>query len=236
MPNKTSTDNPKRIERSNEFRQAAYSDYVSSRLLLRNVHLEQGVILASTCVEKYFKSYLAVCGRKRDGHLCKKLMSSVFSLKSFPKGKINQSFILWLAKMYKMRYLDNLPNNYKEVISRNNTLAELDRLVALFERTIVVEVDGVKRKSYYDHQIEQNNEEICGDNWTQLGVTQKEFVEDHEERVLLKERINTGCIETFILGGVNASNAPAKAVGIYEEDFSKIMSSIGVKIIGKKSE
>ena len=51
------------------FRLVGYQDYVAARLLLRNGLEIQGLILASTCMEKYLKEVLATAGKATATHL-----------------------------------------------------------------------------------------------------------------------------------------------------------------------
>ena len=51
------------------FIKTGFRDYVASRFLLNNDFFMQGVTLASSAVEKYFKAILVIHNLKRNVHL-----------------------------------------------------------------------------------------------------------------------------------------------------------------------
>nr|WP_320023319.1 hypothetical protein [uncultured Draconibacterium sp.] len=114
----------------------AYEDYIAARQLLINDLLIQGCILANTSIEKYFKGMKAILGEEVPRHHD----ITVNKFKNTIKNKfgrlyqlINFDFIKLLAKSYKLRYFDEIDDDFNISIVKAKTLAELDYLVSEIE-------------------------------------------------------------------------------------------------------
>ena len=74
------TADPQKTLAVRTFINLAFKDYIAARALL-NTDLAElalgGAILASTCIEKYFKAIMAFRGNRTSKHLSKALVNSI---------------------------------------------------------------------------------------------------------------------------------------------------------------
>lgn len=148
------SNDPKRFTSALKYLGMGYTDYLSARILLRSEQYVQGVILAAAAIEKYFKGLLAATGKPTSGALSKKMIRAVVD-SGFDYALINDTFIKWLLHVYTLRYYDNVPKDFKAVISRNNTLAELDKTVNTIELALSFEKDNKPIKSTYWQHLDK---------------------------------------------------------------------------------
>ena len=120
----------------------AYNDYIAARVLLNKGYTLQGVMYASTAIEKYFKTVICLyTGSLLRGHMD---IPNIFTKKIAEFGygviieKIDPLFVGILQKGYKLRYYDNVLEVTTIGFFRNRFLGELDGAVALFEKLSVV--------------------------------------------------------------------------------------------------
>jgi hypothetical protein len=123
---------PKQLRKSEfgqktaDFLNIAYKDYLAARVLL-NAHLPvQGAVLASTAVEKYFKAILAFGGNESQGHLKKAHFNAVKNFDPQLWALLSQEFVELLQRVYSLRYQDDLEKSFNVVIATREFLAELD--------------------------------------------------------------------------------------------------------------
>jgi HEPN domain-containing protein len=119
------------------FVNAAFRDYLAARVLLLSGLTVQGAVLASTAIEKYLKALLAFRGNRSHGHLKRAHLNAFKNYSPRFYAAFNEEFLLFLQKLYPLRYPDSLPKGFNVVIARREFLAELDdtaiRLNASFQ-------------------------------------------------------------------------------------------------------
>lgn len=159
----------------------AFEDYIAARLLLINGLLSQGCILANTAIEKYFKGMIAILGEKIPRHhdiSVKRYQNTIKSNYRIIHKIINYEFIQFLAKTYKLRYLDEVEENFNLTIIKNKTLAELDYIVKNIEErfkiTSTTKPDG--KKMYEDYK-DNKNPYLYMNNYYLIKQDKKQFIE-----------------------------------------------------------
>lgn len=131
-----------KIDEIRNFKFLAFDDYIAARkILLSNKEHRNGIILASTCVEKYFKAFLACFDVKKRGHMGEKLIRTVEGVGDEGKkliGLMDQTFLKLLTDSYSLRYLDsnkNKVNSFSFCVSQ--VICELDYVVNIIEHSIM---------------------------------------------------------------------------------------------------
>lgn len=109
-----------------DFLQAAFDDYLAARVLIRSKLLPQGVVLASTAIEKYCKAVLAAQGQSSPGRLKLAQWNCLQDFDAAGYTTFNKEFFLFLQKCFKLRYPDSLPVGFAIAIHSRELLAELD--------------------------------------------------------------------------------------------------------------
>ncbi len=148
---------------------AAAKDYIGARVLLNAQLPVQGSILASTAIEKYFKTIMALRGNSSNGHLRKAHWNSVKNYAPELFVDISPSFLLFLQCCYKMRYPDTLGPGFNLVIASREFLAELDQTAMLLHyglglrnRGEFVGTDIETYRKNRDERLVLNNHVIAG--------------------------------------------------------------------------
>ena len=149
----------------------AYSDYIAARILLNKDYTLQGVILASTAIEKYFKALVAICtGRKIHVHMDR--FDKIQKIIEETEYKtvidcIDSRFIDILGKAYKLRYYDNVSESYSVGFFKNQFLGELDGAVALFEKIFIeIQAGDLIVLTPLKQDLKKNNPDLFYNNWT----------------------------------------------------------------------
>ena len=167
---------------------AAAKDYIAARVLLNAQLPVQGAILASTAIEKYFKTIMALRGNSSTGHLRKAHWNSVKNYAPEIFVDINPAFLVFLQRCYKMRYPDTLPPGFNLVIASREFLAELDEAAMLLHygmglknRGEVVGTDIETYRKNRDVRLLLNNHVITGQSKQAFIKASPQFV--YEMRV-----------------------------------------------------
>ena len=137
---------------------SAYSDYLGARTLLSKGLLSQGVILANTSIEKYFKGILTsvnVPVSKRHDISIKKYDNTIKNRFRRLHNTINWEFVKFISMTYEMRYLDDLKPGYGIAIARLKTLAELDSLVCEIEKSF--QIGASDKPNRYKSDVDKLN-------------------------------------------------------------------------------
>ena len=108
------------------FLRTAYSDYIAARVLLNRGYTLQGMMLASTAIEKYFKTAICIW----TGKVTKVHMDNFDAIrqKVVEMGygrlieKIDPQFLELLSKAYKIRYYDDITESMTIGFFRNQFL------------------------------------------------------------------------------------------------------------------
>lgn len=162
------------------FRLLGYLDYVAARLLLRNGLEIQGLILASTSIEKYLKALLATAGKATATHLDSVgFVEVVLQSGRDVLAYISRSFLEYLGRAYAFRYLESNSGPASIAVEQRKLLAELDYSVSQFESAIILAVNGVIQKSNYAFAVEAHDSRVWAENHILTGTSKSAFVEDH---------------------------------------------------------
>jgi HEPN domain-containing protein len=162
--------------------QAAYSDYIAARVLLNKNHTLQGVILASTAIEKYFKALIiAHSGKIIPVHFDKfdRIKQAVEEMGySVLIEKMDPRFIDILTKAYPLRYYDNIKSPTSIGFFRNQFLGELDQAIYWFDQALILSNDKGAIISPLKLDFQENNPDLLENNWvTQNPIDKKRFME-----------------------------------------------------------
>lgn len=159
------------------FLRMAYKDYIAARVLLNRGYTLQGVIIASTAIEKYFKATLTLFSDKPANvhmdrfELIKKAIEDIgFGVLI---EKIDPLFIEILGKAYRLRYYDNVTEPITIGFFKNQFIGELDGTIELFERLFTITNGDANEQILtplkQDYNVSQNPD-LSENNW----VTTKE--------------------------------------------------------------
>jgi hypothetical protein len=162
------------------FRMLGYLDYVAARTLLRNGLAIQGLILASTCIEKYLKAVLATAGKATATHLdsdgfVEILRDNDRDVLSY----ISEGFLRYLGRAYAFRYIEPHSGPDSIAVEQRKLLAELDYSVGQLESAVTIRVNDTIQKSSYALAVESRDGHVWNDNHILEGTPKSDFVEVH---------------------------------------------------------
>ena len=160
----------------------AYNDYIAARVLLNKNYTLQGVILASTALEKYFKALiLSHSGKIKRVHFdrfdqIKKAVEEIGYAVII--NKIDPRFIEILTKVYPLRYYDNIESPTSVGFFKNQFLGELDQAVYWFDQAIILSDDKGTILSPVRRDFQNKNPDLFENNWiAQKPIDKKKFME-----------------------------------------------------------
>ena len=180
MSKKTITDQD-RIKQVGSFLNLGFKDYLASRVLLNSGLVLQGAICASTCVEKYFKAIIAFRGNEVKGHLKDSHFRSVKNFDASLYNSLNESFLLFLEKVYPLRYADTLQVGFSIMIPDRPTLAELDYTVAKLERSFkFIDEHGNESQRRYFQAVMERDERLYLNNYVLNNLDKEAFIAEEE--------------------------------------------------------
>lgn len=181
-----------------DFLNMSFSDYLGARVLLNNNLLLQGAILASTSIEKCLKAIAASRGNICNGHL---KQAHLRILENFDKklyDTLNLSFLKFLIKSYKMRYLDHLKDGFTLHISRKQFLAELDfTIFEIFKRFHFKSTKRGTIKLMYQELIENKDPKLYNNNYILKKISRNEFVKEQDYCYGVLKDHKMGLMEVF---------------------------------------
>jgi len=211
-------ENPFDIAKARNYLDVGFRDYVAARVLINNGLLLQGTILASTSVEKYFKSILTLNEIASHQHLNVELCNKVKIFDPTLYNAFNSSFLEILIRCYKLRYIDDVPDNFSIVLMQYPLLAELDYIISKIEEKINIFQDGKKLELGYRQNWKNKNPEFVTNNYIYLGVSKNKFIESQESKVhCLRLDANLGFQRTNIEVYYTAEKQPHD--GNFSKDF-----------------
>jgi len=169
-----------------QFFLGGYEDYLAARLLILNDLLLQGINLANTSVEKYFKGIKSITQEQVPRHHD----ITVSRFKNTLKNKfrrihnnINYEFLEILSGAYKLRYFDEIEDGFEIHLYKWTFLAELDFLISSIENSFQIKKlkysHEKNNRFLYDTSIE--NELLVKENYI-ISKTKKEIYLDRKER------------------------------------------------------
>lgn len=156
-----------------------YKDYIGARCLLRDGHLYQGAVLASTAVEKYLKAVLLIFGEKGHGHLDKPGLWKLFQSSGTDLiSVLNHEFIQFLGKAYRLRYVDDIKSDIGIAIEQYKVLAELDFSISQIASRLTIKIgDESSHISSYRTWQSAGETALYADNYVLLGSSKDLFVQ-----------------------------------------------------------
>lgn len=164
----------------------AYNDYIAARVLLNKDYTLQGVILASTALEKYFKALIVShSGKFKPVHfdrfdLIKKAIEEIGY--DVIINKMDPRFIEILSKIYPLRYYDNIKSPTSVGFFKNQFLGELDQAIYWFDQAIILSDDKGTVLSPVKRDFQNKNLDLLENNWvTQTPIDKKKFMETNCE-------------------------------------------------------
>jgi hypothetical protein len=159
-----------------QFLGIAYKDYLGARSLLNAGLLLQGAVLASTAIEKYFKAILAFRGNESPGHLSKRHINAAKNYDKRLAAALNDSFLVLLQRAYRLRYLDDLPQEFNLVIANREFIAELDFTALTIQESFRMQLNGKDAQFSY-HTDKENGDPILHiNNYILSGQNKQTFV------------------------------------------------------------
>lgn len=142
------------------FLSSSFGDYMAARILMIHNKLIQACVLANTAIEKFLKALIEANGKKSFGkHDINKLL--LFIKNQYPRlhKKLNSEFITELSKIYKTRYIDDLPISFNFAIIQSKFLAELNYTYSVLEPSLRVQ-EKSKIKSKYEYASESKDADL----------------------------------------------------------------------------
>ncbi|MFP4895676.1 hypothetical protein ACLFKU_33630 [Paraburkholderia sp. EG304] len=186
---------PQYTERVIRFWGDAFNDYIAARVLILNGLLQQGAVLASTAVEKYFKTMLATRGLEVHGHLRKAHQNSLRASDEALFAQLNPDFLKLCQHGYRLRYSEQLPIGYNIVIASREFLAELDYTALLIEGRLVRKNENAhETRGRLSKMLAANDMRLCQDNHVILGQVKEQFIYGAVQTVCELRRIANGVI------------------------------------------
>jgi len=160
-----------------DFMNDGFHDYIAARVLLNAGLLQQGAVLASTAIEKYFKAVMATRSMESHGHLKTAHWNSVRNLEPVLFAQIDGDFLQLCKKCYDLRYTEQLSIGFNAVIAQREFLAELDATVALIEDTVVrASGDGKEVQTRYTVMKRENDARIWINNHVLAQSVKEAFI------------------------------------------------------------
>jgi hypothetical protein len=162
---------------SAHFRQLAFVDYVAARLLLLNEMPLQGLILASTCVEKYLKAVLATRGKMTKTHLDSQDFFGIFRSEGLGVDEyVNENFVRYLGRSYELRYIEATTGPLSIAVETRKLLAELDYTVSQFNQRIRMFRGGELQEVDYHVAVRTKDENVWRENYLLNDIDKGKFV------------------------------------------------------------
>lgn len=163
-------------QKTADFLNIAYKDYLAARVLL-NAHLPvQGAVLASTAVEKYFKAILAFRGNESQGHLKKAHFNAVKNFDPKLWAALSQEFVALLQRVYSLRYQDALEKNFNVVIATREFLAELDYTTVTIQESFQLKQGDKEATLMYHQDRKQSDPRLFLNNHVLSGIEKQTFI------------------------------------------------------------
>jgi len=158
---------------------SAFDEYIAGRFLFLNGYYNQALTLASTAVEKYLKTALAVLNIKKRVHLDKySELCELFAPTPYHMlpGMLDEYFLEILGKIYKYRYLDELKGPTTIGFLTNQFLGELDYTIEKIDRLINITQDGIRIDSAYRRALKEKLSILFQNNFLLDRIEKNDFM------------------------------------------------------------
>jgi hypothetical protein len=164
------------LKKVRSFLSDAFNDYIAARVLLLSRLPQQGAVLSSTAIEKYFKVILAFRGNESHGHLKSAHWKAVKNFDPRLFADLDLDFLELNRKSYRLRYTDDIPIGFNLVISTREFLSELDHTALAIQRSIVIKENGTPQKTEFDSLLTSRDERLWSENHVLLGTPKTQFI------------------------------------------------------------
>lgn len=137
-------------------------DYRAARVLLIHGLLDTGCINAAYAIEKYLKALLALKRQSsKRRHLEPALLAQIYYQYPHLKERLDEDFLKFLTRTYKLRYALTKSQNFKLVINQYRCLIALDVTVKFLNDSIVVtDQSGNRLDTVLDQEIKRGRKDI----------------------------------------------------------------------------
>jgi hypothetical protein len=177
------TSDPDKTINIRNFMNLGFKDYIAARVLLNSGLLLQGAILASTSIEKYFKAILAFRGNLIEKHLNNAHLNSIKNYDPKLYGSLNESYLLFLQKSYKLRYFDNIKAGFRLAVHQRATLSELDYTVSSIQKRIKIIRGEEKLLTMYDSAVQGIDQNLFLNNYILNNINKDTFLQQEESLI-----------------------------------------------------
>jgi HEPN domain-containing protein len=160
---------------ADNFHKLAYGDYIAARTLLINNLPLQGLVFASTTVEKYLKALLILKGKILRDHITKEFLSAIRSFYKDYELNVNESFVDYLGRSYAFRYIEANSGPASITVEVRKLLAELDASVKRFE-TDLLSLRLEKNVGRYFNDFNLKDDRVIRENYLYESKNISEFI------------------------------------------------------------
>jgi len=204
------------LKKIRAFLNDALNDYIAARVLLLSKLPQQGAVLSSTAIEKYFKVVLAFRGNESRGHLKAAHWKAVRNFDPKLFSTLDLSFLELNRKCYQLRYTDDIPVGFNLVISTREFLAELDHTALSIQRSFVLANDGKKQVTWFDSLLATRDDLLWRENHSLLVISKQQYIEQAPPFIYeLRQDSARGLMEaTYVAEG------PPKVSGFLRPGFA----------------
>jgi HEPN domain-containing protein len=183
------------------FLSLAHGDYLAARHLLRAGFLEQGCALCATAVEKYLKAVIGVHGIAKSDHLGPPLFKLMKSCQPELFASLDEDFLKFLAKAYRLRYASVSSPGLSIVINQFRTLLAVDHMIRTLDQGFALKRGGEDLLTPYRQSVTASDQHLLEDNIA-LGILSMSEYFARPNRVLEikiegSSRISVGPNERF---------------------------------------
>lgn len=206
-------------QKTADFLNIAYKDYLAARVLFNAQLPVQGAVLASTAVEKYFKAILAFCGNECHGHLKKAHFNAVKNFDAQLSAAFNAEFITLLQLAYRLRYQDDLEENFNLVIASREFLAELDYTAITIQENFRLQQNGKEAILMYHEDKRRNDPRLLLNNHISAQIDKQTFISAEPQLVYeIRKCPLRGFIEVSYLAVQQPSDGKFMRAGLAPKD------------------
>jgi hypothetical protein len=177
MPHRVTAD-PHKTRMALNYLKLGYRDYIGARSLLFAGLPLQGAQFASTAVEKYLKTVMAMRGNSTKGHLGRAIINSIAQYEPSLIGALNPSFLELLIRCYTLRYEESLTPGFNLALASTSLLAELDYSIATIQKRFTfTRAGGERLQTPYEFAESRQDPRLTGQNYLFMGLQKHAFVE-----------------------------------------------------------
>lgn len=176
----------------------ADTDYIAARQLLRSGRIVPGTALANTAIEKYLKTLFIMFGESIPrSHDVRELYKKISpNLKRF---RLNEDFLEFLYKAYKLRYPDDLEPGYNICLSFVKILTELDFSVSEIRKGFNFKSSRGIVTTPFDRFVEEKSDQLLDKNCYFGNYSRKNFFAETTDLYELRVMPNGDLMEVTYL-------------------------------------